>query len=279
MIHHLNALLPNPPALDLPTTERLLTAFIRTEVERSKFSHVLFGLSGGIDSAVVAALCVRAFGSENCRGILIPYRTSSPSSEGDARLIAETIGLPIEKIDISAMADGYPLELSPLRKGNLLARLRMTTLFDIAARDNALVIGTSNKTELLLGYSTWFGDGAWALCPLGDLYKQQIVALAKHLDLPPIIWEKAPSADLWEGQTDESELGFSYDEADQYLWMRIDLRMKPTTIIEQGFDKNISDRIERKIALTHFKRNQPPIAKLQIRSVGTDYLYARDTGT
>jgi NAD+ synthase len=269
-----------PPKLDYRTLERLLVMFVATEVKRCSFERVLFGLSGGIDSAVVAAICVKALGTDRCLGVMMPYRSSSPASEGDARVVADSIGLKLEKVDISGMADGYPLkDISPFRRGNLLARLRMATLFDLAARDNALVIGTSNKTELLLGYSTWFGDGAWSLCPIGDMYKQQIVALAQSMALPPVVWEKPPSADLWDGQTDEGELGFSYDDADRYLWMRVDLRMKPESIIATGFNAETSKRIEKRIAISHYKRNQPPIAKLQVRSVGTDYLYARDTGT
>ncbi len=269
-----------PPKLNCDTLEKLLELFVQTEVNRSGFEHVLFGLSGGIDSAVVAAICVRALGKERCLGVMMPYKTSSQASEDDARVVAEQIGLRVEKVDISGMADGYSLkDITPFRKGNLLARLRMATLFDLAARDKALVVGTSNKTELLLGYSTWYGDGAWSLCPIGDLYKQQIVALAQCLGLPPVIWEKPPTADLWDGQTDESELGFSYDDADRYLWMRVDLRIDKRSIVASGFNEDTANRIEKRIALSHFKRNQPPIAKLQVRSVGTDYLYARDTGT
>ncbi|MDK9701044.1 MAG: NAD+ synthase [bacterium] len=272
--------LPLPPTLHFPTLSRLLVSFLREETTRVGYQKAVVGLSGGIDSAVVAALMVQAFGSENCLGVMLPYRGSSPASEADARLVADAIHLPVTRIEITPMADGYISdEMSALRKGNLFARLRMAVLFDIAMREQALVIGTSNKTEILLGYSTWFGDGAWSLGPIGDLYKCQIVALAKQLNLPPVIWEKPPTADLWDGQTDENELGFSYDDADRYLYHRVDLRLSMDELIQSGFPAAIAKSIERRIATSHYKRVSPPIAKIQNRSVGTDFLYARDAGS
>lgn len=272
--------LASPPVLDNEVVVKLLTSFIESEIHRTGHRKGVVGLSGGLDSAVVAALMVKALGHNHCLGILLPHRTSSPSSRDDALTVAKHIQLPTEIIDISSISDCYLTEdHSSLRKGNFFARIRMSVLFDIAMRDHALVVGTSNKTELLLGYSTWFGDGAWSLGPIGDLYKQQVVALAKYMELPSVVWEKPPTADLWSGQTDEGELGFQYDDADRYLYHRVDLRKTFEEILSEGFDATIANQIERRIEQSHFKRVTPPIAKLQARTIGIDFLYARDSGT
>ena len=184
---------------------QLLEDFLREEVGGAGFARAVVGLSGGIDSAVSAALCARAFGPQACLLAMLPYRTSNPESEAHARLVAEALGAPTRRVDISAMVDGY-LEQEDVRdavrRGNVMARARMTILYDLSVEWGGLVVGTSNKTEMLLGYSTQWGDSAHAVNPLGDLYKHQVAQLARHLGLPSEVIEKPPSADLFEGQQD-----------------------------------------------------------------------------
>ncbi|HEY4575385.1 MAG TPA: NAD+ synthase, partial [Thermoanaerobaculia bacterium] len=208
--------------LNAPLAEAVLTSFIRDAVETSGTRGVVVGLSGGVDSSLSAALAARALGPERVHGFLLPYRTSSPESAQDARAVAEHLGIPHRMIDISPMVDAYfeiEADAPAERRGNKMARERMTILFDQAKKLDALVLGTSNKTEILLGYSTVFGDNASSLNPLGDLYKCQIWQLSRHLGLPAEVIDKAPSADLWPGQTDEGELGFSYETADEVLYL------------------------------------------------------------
>lgn len=272
--------LPPPPSLPYERVTELLVDFIRSEIYRTGYQKGVVGLSGGLDSSVVAALMVKALGKEHCFGVLLPHHTSSPSSEIDARKVADQLQLPIQRVDISPITDAYLTEgHSPLRKGNFFARIRMSILFDLAMQEKALVVGTSNKTEILLGYCTWFGDSAWSLAPIGDLYKKQIIELAQYLGLPSFIWEKPPTADLWAGQTDEGELGFLYEEADTYLYHRVDLRKSVQEIVSSGFSERLAQIIETRIHRSHYKRVPPPIAKLQVRTVGIDFLYARDFGT
>lgn len=203
-----------------------LIGFIQGFTSGAGFAKLVVGLSGGVDSSVSAALGARAVGHENMLGILMPYKTSSPQSEEDARELAEKIGIAVEKVDITPMVDAYfgDSDASPLRRGNKCARERMSILFDIAARDNRLVLGTSNKTETCLGYATWYGDAACSFNPLGGLYKRDVWALAEYLGVPEQIISKSPTADLWPNQTDEAELGLSYELADNLL----------TVIVEQG---------------------------------------------
>ncbi|MCX7834808.1 MAG: NAD+ synthase [bacterium] len=272
--------LSSPPSLPYEFVAKLLSEFIYKEITRTGYQRGVIGLSGGLDSSVVAALMVNALGPQNCLGLILPYRTSSAQSEADAMQVAQQLQLPTRKIDITPIADAYDIEThSKLRKGNFCARIRMALLFDIAMETHALVVGTSNKTEILLGYSTWFGDSAWSLAPIGDLYKKQVIELAQYLNLPPFVWEKPPTADLWEGQTDEGELGFLYEEADTYLYHRVDLRKSIHEIVSNGFSEELANRIELKIHRNHYKRVFPPIAKIQARTVGIDYLYARDFRT
>ncbi|HEX3555983.1 MAG TPA: NAD+ synthase [Thermoanaerobaculia bacterium] len=217
-------------ALNAPLAEAVLTSFIRDAVETSGTQGVVVGLSGGVDSSLAAALAARALGPERVHGFLLPYRTSARESEQDARLVAEHLGVPHRVIDISPMVDAYfalESDAGPDRRGNKMARERMTILFDQAKKLGALVLGTSNKTEILLGYSTVFGDNASSLNPLGDLYKGQIWQLSRHLGLPAQVIEKAPSADLWPGQTDESELGVDYETADEVLYLLFDMGLRP----------------------------------------------------
>ena len=259
----------------------LLVRFLRNEAGKFGFDKALLGLSGGIDSAVSAALAVRAFGAENVLSVLMPYRTSNPDSEADALAVAEALGTPHRKVEISAMADGY-LDAQGvedrMRRGNVMARCRMIVLYDLSMEWRGLVVGTSNKTEILLGYSTQFGDAASALNPLGDLYKHQVYQLAEHLDLPACVRDKAPSADLFEGQTDEDELGFGYAEADRLLHRLVDRRFSQRDLLDAGFDAGLIETVVRRVAANQYKRLPPIIAKLSQRSVNHDFRYLRSWG-
>jgi len=258
---------------------QLLLSFLREEVASAGLSRAVVGMSGGIDSAVVAELCVRALGKENVLGVLLPYRRSTPSSEADARRLCQALGIPTRRIDISPMADAYFSSQGvedPRRQGNVLARCRMIALYDLSVEWRGLVIGTSNKSEILLGYSTQWGDGAHALNPIGDLYKHQVYQLARYLEIPADIIEKPPSADLHQGQTDESDLGFSYEEADRVLFRMVDRRHGERELLEAGLDPALVKSISARIVANQFKRLPPLIAKLSRRSVGHDFRYLRD---
>ena len=261
--------------------EAILVKFLRSEAGKFGFSRAVLGLSGGVDSAVSAGLAARAFGPKNVLGVMMPYRTSNPDSEGDARVVAEKLGIETRKVDISAMVDGYcdvHAVVDRVRRGNAMARSRMIVLYDLSAEWKGLVIGTSNKTEILLGYSTQFGDSASALNPLGDLYKHQVWQLARALDLPKSVIEKAPSADLFAGQTDESELGFTYAEVDRLLVRMVDERMSRDELLRNGFDAEFVDKVARRIVQNQYKRIPPVIAKLSPRTVNHDFRYLRSWG-
>jgi NAD+ synthase len=263
-------------------TRRLLVDFIRQEVRKFGFNRLVLGLSGGIDSALSATLATEALGPENVVGIMLPYRTSSPESEGHARLLIEQLGIQSDLIDITPMAEPlfehYKGELSNLRRGNILARLRMVAVFDRSAAENALVLGTSNKTEYLLGYTTWYGDSAASIQPIGDLYKTQVRALSRAIGVPAPIIEKKPSADLWPGQTDESEMGLSYDTVDQVLYLLVDERLDPQYVVEMGFEAALVERVVRTVRNNQYKRMTPIIAKVGSRTPGIDFRYPRDWG-
>ena len=257
----------------------LLKSFLLEEVGTAGMSKALVGLSGGIDSAVSAALCARAFGPENVLCVTMPYRTSNPDSEAHAVEVAESLGTPVKRVDITEMADGYFDTVScsgDHRRGNVLARCRMIVLYDFSVDWKGLVIGTSNKTEILLGYSTQHGDSAHAVNPLGDLYKHQIYQLARFLELPKSVIDKAPSADLFEGQTDEQELGFSYAEADELLFRMVDERYTHDELVADGFDPAFVRRVAARVVGNQFKRLPPVIAKLSRRSISHDFRYLRD---
>jgi NAD+ synthase len=262
-------------------TADLLVRFLRSEAGKFGFERVVLGLSGGVDSAVSAALAARAFGPANVLGVMMPYRTSSPSSEADARVVSEALGIETRRVEISAMADGYlaePEVTERMRRGNVMARCRMIVLYDLSVEWAGLVLGTSNKTEILLGYSTQWGDSASALNPLGDLYKHQVFQLARHLELPEVVINKAPSADLFEGQTDEDELGFTYDEVDRLLIKMIDERWSEDELIADGFGEGFVKLVAGRIAANQYKRLPPIIAKLGPRSVTHDFRYLRSWG-
>jgi NAD+ synthase len=265
--------------LNAPLAVAVLTGFIRDAVDTSRTAGVVVGLSGGVDSSFAAALAARALGPERVHGFLLPYRTSSPESEADARLVAEHLGIPHRVIDISPMIDAYfaiETGADDGRRGNKMARERMTILFDQAKRLSCLVLGTSNKTEILLGYSTVFGDNASSLNPLGDLYKHQVWQLSRYLELPERVVSKAPSADLWPGQTDEGELGVSYATADEVLCLLFDFGLTPAEVVEKGYDERAVQRIVRLEQQFRFKRRLMLIARLSGSAINLDQEIPRD---
>ena len=267
-----------PLRIDAGLVRTMLVAFLRDETRKAGMTRVVVGVSGGIDSAVVAALAAAALGPENVLGLFTPYRTSAERSRIDARSVADRFGFHLEEVPITTQIDGYFAGASGahrVRVGNKMARERKSIEYDRSWPDG-LVLGTSNKTELLLGYGTQFGDLACALNPVGDLYKTQLRELAAHLEVPRSIIDKAPSADLWEGQTDEGELGFSYADADVILYHMVDRRARPADLVAAGFAGALIDRIRERIRRNHFKRVMPVIAKVSLRTVGHDFLYPRD---
>ncbi len=265
--------------LNYGLVEEILLAFIRNEISKFGFESVVLGLSGGIDSAVVCELASRALGPENVLAVLMPYRTSSTESVEHAKLIVDKTGVKFEEVDISGVVDAFfdkGHDAGRLRMGNVMARTRMLYLYDISARDGRLVTGTSNKTELLLGYGTLYGDMASAVNPIGDLYKTQIWGLARYLQLPEEIVSKTPSADLWEGQSDEEDLGFGYEDADLLLYLMLEKRMSRTAIVQEGFDEVFYDKVRKMVVKNQYKRMMPVIAKVSDRTPGIDFRYARD---
>lgn len=272
------------PSLELhpDLVRRILVDFLRTEITRSGFSRALVGLSGGVDSALACYLAAEALGPENVLAVLMPYQTSSPDSLEHAALVIGQTGVRELTVPITPMAEPFlaaiPADQS-VRRGNVLARLRMIVLYDQSAEFQGLVVGTGNKTEILLGYTTLYGDSACALNPLGDLYKTQVRQLARAIGVPEVIVAKPPSADLWAGQTDEGELGFTYERVDQLLLLLVDGRHSPESCVEAGFDRAFVQAVIERIRRNQFKRLMPPIAKLSNRTVGYDFLYLRDWGT
>ena len=255
-----------------------LTAFLKDEVEKTGLKNVVIGLSGGLDSAVVAVLAHMAFG-DRVLSVKMPSQFSSMSSLDDADELCVKFGIKNETKDISGLLKAYGIEgLSPLRVGNLSARFRMINLYDISARENALVLGTSNKSELMLGYGTLFGDLASALNPIGDLYKTEVFELARYLGVPESIINKAPSADLWEGQSDENELGYTYAQLDSVLKKYIEERSTEAELLEEGFEEELVKMVIKRIYQNQFKRRMPLIAKLSSRSINHDFNYPRDVG-
>lgn len=271
----------NPLHLNAGVVQKLLVGFIRDEIRNAGFSKAVLGLSGGVDSALVAFLGAEALGRENLTGIMMPYKTSSPESLADAALIAKAIGVKTETVDITPMVDpfiaGDPA-MDNVRRGNIMARERMIVLYDRSVREQALVLGTSNKTETLLGYGTLFGDTACAVNPIGDLYKSQVWELAVAVGVPKKIVEKKPTADLWAGQTDEGELGFSYALVDKLLFAMVDERRSDEELQSAGFEKHFIEKVERLIRRNQFKRRPPVVAKVSHRTVNVDFRYPRDWG-
>lgn len=269
-------------SINTDLAREILVGFVKSEVTRVGFSRAVIGLSGGLDSALSCALAVEALGRENVLAIRMPYKASSRDSLDHAQLLIDQLNIPNKTIEITDMVE--PLfkidaEMSNMRKGNIMARERMIVLYDQSEEFKGLVIGTSNKTEILLGYSTMYGDSASALNPLGDLYKTQIRQLSRAMNIPAPIVDKPPSADLWEGQTDEKELGFTYEDVDKLLYLLVDQRYSPQEAIEAGFNEKFVNAVTTRIRRNQFKRMFPPIAKISNRTIGYDFLYLRDWGT
>lgn len=237
-------------------------AFIRETLAAAGHDSLVVGLSGGIDSAVAAGLAVRALGAEKVRGVMMPYRSSSAASVTDAEAVAGGLGMATETVEISPMAGAFLAEMScddRIRRGNVMARCRMIVLYDRSARDGSLVLGTGNRTEGLLGYTTMYGDNACALNPIGQLYKTEIRALCAHLGLPEAVLTKAPSADLWDGQADEDELGVTYEEVDRLLVHMVDEGLGARQLQTLGFAEELIVRVRGRMRATAFKRALPPV--------------------
>ena len=252
--------------LNLKEVHNELVEFLRESFKKAGFSKAVLGLSGGIDSALVAYLLRDALGKENVLAIMMPYKSSNPDSLNHAKLVVEDLGINSKTIEITDMIDAYfknEEEATSLRMGNKMARERMSILFDYSSKENALVVGTSNKTEIYLGYSTQFGDSACALNPIGDLYKTNIWDLSRYLKIPNELIEKKPSADLWEGQTDEQEMGLTYKEADQVLYRMLEENKKVEEVLAEGFNKDLVDNILRRMNRSEYKRRMPLIAKIK----------------
>jgi NAD+ synthase len=270
---------PHELHLDYGLVESILIPFIRNEIRKFGFGSVVLGLSGGIDSAVVCELAVRALGPDNVLSLMMPYRTSSQESLDHAQLMVDRLGIRTETMPVTDVVDAFfsaRQDAGRLRRGNVMARARMLCLYDVSARDGCLVLGTSNKTELMLGYGTMFGDMASAVNPIGDLYKTQLRGLASHLEIPSPLIDKQPSADLWEGQSDEEDLGFSYESVDMLLYMMLEERMDRDAILAEGIDAAFYDRVRKMVVRNQYKRMMPVIAKLSSRTPGIDFRYARD---
>jgi NAD+ synthetase len=266
----------DPLAIDANAVADWLVAFLRDEVtRRRRMNKAVIGLSGGVDSAVVAYLCARAFGPENTFVFRMPYRISSPESLSHAQLVVDDLGLPERTIEITRMVDGYrePYEAdaSDLRVGNLCARARALILFDQSAKLGALPIGTGNKTERLFGYYTWHGDDAPPINPLGDLFKVQVWALARALGVPEPIVAKPPTADLVKGQTDEGDLGISYPEADAILAWYVTGENK-AQLEARGFRPAAVDIVMKRVEATHWKRHLPTVAMMSDTAINEYYL-------
>lgn len=271
--------------IQIPTNvtllRKILISFIRNEVEKVGVHRVVVGISGGVDSSLSAMLAAEALGPRQVLGIMMPYESSLPESLAHAEMVVRKSSIESLTVEITPQIDAYFArfpDADQKRRGNKMARERMTILYDHSARWNALVLGTSNKTELLLGYGTLYGDMASAINPLGDLYKTQVWALAEAVGVPDVIVQKKPSADLWVGQTDEGELGFSYREVDKLLYLMVDGRYSRQELIEAGFPAPFIDEVTLRIMNSQFKRRLPVIAKVSQRTIDRDFRYARDWG-
>ena len=280
--------LPDELAIDTDVARRVIAGFIRGQLRQAGFERCVLGLSGGIDSGLVAYLVAEAIGNDKLLCVLMPYRTSSPASRADAEAIVADLGCASELVEITAMVDGYfgrddeagaggneVRGATALRRGNFMARMRMAVLYDRSVSFGGLVVGTGNKTESLIGYTTLFGDNACAFNPIGDLYKSQVRQMAAAIGVPRQVIAKAPSADLWPDQTDEGEGAFSYPLLDRILYWRIDRRRSTAELVAMGFEQALVERVERLVATSEFKRQVPPVAKLGPRTAGVDYLYPR----
>ena len=268
-------------ALEINTdlTRKILVGFIRDSIQKVGFQRAVIGLSGGIDSALSAFLTAEAIGAENLKCFRMPHRISSEDSLTDAQAVIDALGCASDTVEITDMVEPlferFP-DADHQRRGNVMARARMIVLYDQSVDFSGLVMGTSNKTEFLLGYTTLFGDSAAAIQPLADLYKYQVRQMARALGVPQSIIEKAPSADLWEGQTDEGELGYTYDAVDQLLYLLVDRRYRPEECVEEGFEEGFVNKVWRQVRMNHYKRTMPNVPKISSRTIGHDFLYLRD---
>ena len=257
----------------------ILVRFVRDAIHKNGFERAVVGLSGGIDSALSAFITAEALGAENVLAIRMPYRTSSPQSMSDGQAVIDALGIQNDVVEITPMVEPlferYP-DMNNLRRGNIMARQRMIILYDQSVAFGGLVMGTSNKTETLLGYTTIFGDNAAAIQPITDLYKNQVFQLSAAMGVPNSILNKPPSADLWEGQTDEGELGYTYDTVDQLLFLMVDERYTVEECVDEGFEEDFVRHVWRQVRRNHYKRTQPNVAKISWRSIGHDFLYLRD---
>lgn len=268
--------------INIDTARKILTDFIRSEISRAGFSRAVVNLSGGLDSSLSCYLAAEALGAENVLVLCLPYKSSTPDSGEHAKMVIEALGVQSLTIPITEMADALisrTPDMDRVRQGNIMARVRMIVLYDQSQAFRGLAVGTGNKTEILLGYTTLYGDSAAAINPLGDLYKTQVRQLGKAIGIPQVIVDKPPTADLWLGQTDEGELGFTYDEVDQLLYLMVDQRYRPEDCVEAGFPESFVRGVMERVRRNQFKRLMPPIAKLTNRTVGYDFLYLRDWGT
>ena len=276
------AIVKSDLSINTDLARKILTGFIHSEITRAGFTKAVINLSGGIDSALSCYLAAEAMGPQNVLAIRLPYRASSPDSLEHAQMVIDATGVQSITLDITPMVeplfDAFP-DMSNMRKGNIMARQRMIVLYDQSEAFKGLAVGTGNKTEILLGYTTVYGDAANALNPIGDLYKTQVRQLSRAMGISEEVIGKAPSADLWAGQTDEGELGFTYEQADQLLYLLVDERWTPDEAIEAGYEERFVREVVRRIRVNQFKRILPPIAKLSQRTVGYDFLYLRDWGT
>ncbi len=267
--------------LDTGLAEGILTGFIRNELGKVGFERAVVALSGGIDSAVVCALASKALGPENVLAVMMPHHTSNPSSRADAEELIVQLGVESRLVDITGMTnpyfDGQP-NISNHRRGNVMARMRMIVVYDHSEDFGGLVIGTSNKSEILLGYGTLFGDLASAVNPIGDLFKTQVRQMARAMNLPAAIIGKPPSADLWEGQSDEEDLGISYDEVDRILYLMFDERFRRSELLEAGFAEEQVTKVYGMVRRNQFKRRPPIIAKISDRTIEREFRYPRDWG-
>jgi len=281
--------LPPLPEIEPRQAVEVIVGFIRGQVVQTGFERLVIGLSGGVDSATVAFLCARAVGADNLLAVRMPFRTSSEASETDALRVVDALGCRTERVDITPMVEPMlalidapeqpaaadVLNVLNVRRGNVMARQRMIVIYDRSAAFDALVAGTSNKTEALVGYGTLHGDMAAAFAPIGDLYKTQLRGVARHLGVPEEVVAKPPSADLWPGQTDEGELGRSYDLLDRALFALVDRRWTVDRCVAAGLDRELVEWVAARVARMEFKRQQPPVAKVSLRTPGIDHLYPR----
>ena len=267
--------------IDTALVAKILVAFLRDEITKVGLHRAVVNLSGGVDSALACYLAVEALGAQNVLAIRLPYRASSPESLTHAQAVIDALGMPSVTVDITPMVEPlfarFP-DMNQNRKGNVMARARMIVLYDQSAAFSALPVGTSNKTELLLGYGTLFGDMASAVNPLGDLYKTQIFQLAAAVGVPQPIIDKPPSADLWAGQTDEGEMGLTYEQVDQLLYLLVDERYSLDEAVQAGFAREYVERVWKMVRVNSFKRRLPLIAKVSTRTIGVDFRYLRDWG-